>query len=776
MRSKMLSIMIFIIVSISPFLSVSSAGYVGTHSQITLKDGSIFEISNSGTYKIADHVIKHLWLNTSTVHYFLYSTNTHRFVESFLLIYSGIWSNPIHVGGAYPHITAYKNSVMVTSSVNGTLHVFLRINNKIYIKSLGNPWVTVSAGYLKNKTYVVWRENNEVFIAYFQKENFTPPMKIATEQYPVRKIFTNGTQISLLEEGLHEWANITYVTKDYSLWKEYSQKIFKKSSISRTLGSIFPTQMANWTFMVYMDADNSLGGSSDTLNIRGMEEGFNSSADGKVNVIVLWDGPENGDTKLLSIHYGGYTDISSSAPWLSPEVDMANPETLINFVNWTETNYPAHHYFLDMWDHGGDYSGAIYDATSGDIMNLTELHSAALGILKITGKPVDIWGYDACLMDAGADNYQIKEAANIILASEHTEGADGWNYENVIGLLTSNPDMSPTEFAYQFVNVVDPTHTSIVTIVALNVTAWDYYFMPAYNGLAQALRQNAGTYNNEIRDAMSNAATADSQYWTSGKDVGDFAKNLYLNVNASSVKYWAARLLENVSKSVINYYDYDTNGRKIIMAESDSTYQVSQHLSAQIFQDYEWDEMLNQVYLNGTDDKNVAPTCTITSSTPASLPQNSHLLINGTASDPDGSVERVEMKIDRGNWVPISGTTAWSVNLSLLNFSVGEHYLFFRSYDGDLYSNVTHVKIQVTLRTDLPDLKFVSVIFTTTEPYEGMNIGINVTITNDGNNSSYDVPVGIYLDRLSPDAQILIYNYGNLSIGEEKWHVFVWNT
>ncbi len=533
---------------------------------------------------------------------------------------------------------------------------------------------------------------------------------------------------------------------------------------------------ADWTFMVYMDADNSL--SSDSVNnIDAMEKGINSSSAGKVNVIVLWDREGDNNTRLVEVYSGGYRDISQNASsWLAPEMDMASPQTLIDFVNWTESHYPARHYFLDLWDHGGAYRGAMYDESSGKMMSMAGLHEAAEGILQSTGRPVDIWAYDSCLMDAGADNYEIKIAARIIIASEHTERNEGWNYETVLENLTDAPWQSPDEFAYNFIEVVDPSHYYVSDMFAINTTRWDYFFMPAYNGLAEAVRQTAGTYNSQFREAFNDSAVADPDYWSSGRDVGSFAKNVLELVNNSTVQYWARSVIENASYAVINHYDSDTAGKKMIMSETMSVSEANSYSSALVFRDYQWDEMLAQIYSSGTNDENMEPWCNITSPRHLQQPQNSVLSISGRAGDEDGAIREVQMKIDTGYWSNISSQNDWNVNLSLLHFSVGTHYIFFRSYDGDLYSRVSYVVVNVTLRTDLPDLQFSAVSVSNSSPHAGQFVSLSADVINHGNNSTSNFSVALFID--SPDSAHLIHLWScsGLQINGSCALDYVWNT
>jgi len=455
--------------------------------------------------------------------------------------------------------------------------------------------------------------------------------------------------------------------------------------------------VAKWTYMVYLNGDNSLSTYTDG-DLTEMETGYNDAALSDVNLICLWDKSTSGDTKVIKVYNGGYDDISSSAPWWTSEMDMGNPQTLIDFVEWTVANYPAEHYFLDLWDHGGDYDGAMWDDTSSTNLDLPALRTASRTIYKDLGFAMDIWGYDACEMNAGADNYQIKLAADIIVASEHTEGGDGWDYNALIGNLTNNPSQTPEQYAYSHVVHVDDegSRTGIVTMAAINTTKWDYYWIPAYNALAQKLKHKAGTEGTNIQTAFTNAATADSSYWANGKDVGDIAVQLKSGVTDPEILYWADRLLENSTTSlgtgartcIINAYDTDTGGTKLTTAETTSTTEINS--AFYIFIENQWDEMLNQVYSAGTDVINLEPTVTIDSpSDGAKIPKaDGSLTISGTAADSDGTVSLVQVKFDRDDWIDVTGTTSWAHVWDLTNVSLGWHHIMARSYDGTDFSEL----------------------------------------------------------------------------------------
>jgi hypothetical protein len=70
--------------------------------------------------------------------------------------------------------------------------------------------------------------------------------------------------------------------------------------------------------------------------------------------------------------------------------------------------------------------------------------------------------------------------------------------------------------------------------------------------------------------------------------------------------------------------------------------------------------------------------------------------IQGTASDSDGSITQVEVKIDSGSWETCSGTTSWSKNWDTTTVGTGAHTIRARSRDDDgAYSSVDTITVNV---------------------------------------------------------------------------------
>ena len=204
--------------------------------------------------------------------------------------------------------------------------------------------------------------------------------------------------------------------------------------------------VADWTFMVYLDADNSL----ESAGIEVFLKMANVSSSSRVNVVVQMDRIPGYDDR-----YGNWTDCErfDVTKGMTPtpenailnltEVNMGDPDTLEAFVNWTISNCPANYYFLALWDHGTGCMGVCFDVTSGgDNLALPELSQALSGLPAI----MDVVLIDACSMGMAEVAYQIKGCANVLVGPEGL-GYSPAPYDNYLSSLVGNSSMLPTEFA-----------------------------------------------------------------------------------------------------------------------------------------------------------------------------------------------------------------------------------------------------------------------------------------------------------------------------------------
>jgi hypothetical protein len=297
-------------------------------------------------------------------------------------------------------------------------------------------------------------------------------------------------------------------------------------------------ERAIWTVMVYLDGDNTLDysawddlsemesiGSSNEINIITQVDLYNSCS-GTYRYYVT--GVAQG------VSYPLYSDDIVQT---LPEQNMADPAVLNDFINWTINNYPADHYILILWDHGGGWreesifiKGIIIDDTSNDFLTMAELVQG----LENIEEPLDIIGFDACLMQMVEVYYEIGSSITTTspprygIGSEESEWNDGWPYDLILADLISNPSMSESTLCETIVNDYISYCGSVGTLSAL-------YFSPEITQSNEALNTidsfaNAlmnSTYQTEINSAR---LSAQSYSYADYKDFYDFAQIIKNNV------------------------------------------------------------------------------------------------------------------------------------------------------------------------------------------------------------------------------------------------------
>jgi fibronectin type 3 domain-containing protein len=91
---------------------------------------------------------------------------------------------------------------------------------------------------------------------------------------------------------------------------------------------------------------------------------------------------------------------------------------------------------------------------------------------------------------------------------------------------------------------------------------------------------------------------------------------------------------------------------------------------------------------------NRPPTVTIISPSEGSIIKDTFEIL-GTAGDNDGTIHRVEIKIDNENWVRAEGTTSWSYEWDTTSLPDGMYTITARAFDGVQYSQEINITIEV---------------------------------------------------------------------------------
>lgn len=126
----------------------------------------------------------------------------------------------------------------------------------------------------------------------------------------------------------------------------------------------------------------------------------------------------------------------------------AEPATVIDFVDWAASTYPAERYGLIMLNHGGAWAGGFgADESSPNVgsMQLPELDEALAGATEVIGGPFEFIGFDACLMSQLEILQVLSRYGRYAAAAQELEPAYGWYYTPLVAELTARPEMRGDE-------------------------------------------------------------------------------------------------------------------------------------------------------------------------------------------------------------------------------------------------------------------------------------------------------------------------------------------
>ncbi|MCG2826262.1 MAG: M6 family metalloprotease domain-containing protein [Thermoplasmatales archaeon] len=484
----------------------------------------------------------------------------------------------------------------------------------------------------------------------------------------------------------------------YNITANASGHRYQSSSVTVSAGGtatcnlyLSPVQTANWTYIVYLDGDNNLweAGDSDYQELQSVGSTDN------VNIVVLKDNDRFGDTKLIVPNIGGTTSTEIPLRYINPsfgiELDMGSYQTLSNFVLWTIEKYPAQHYALDLWDHGGGYTGMCWDDISGTHITVPDLRNVMITITNKLGKPVDVLVHSSCLMGELEADYNIKAYADFIVHSEEIMPWDGIPYHSqyggdVLGRLKTSPEWTAEQFAVDIVDQYSIRYAGgdgTETLSAVNTTLLDDKLVLAVNNFAQKLKHVTNTYWTQINSSMYQAETYSSQELI---DLYDFASRIKTNIVNTEIQQAAQWVMDNISSCVIAEWHGNNHpnsyGLTIFFPWSYNAYtqRVSDYSPLYMTIESKWNDFL-QAFYNKQDYPNTEPECNIT--TPSNneiICQGAVVTVSGTAYDEDG-INKVQIKIDRGDWIDAVGTTAWSYDWDTIGMSEGYHRIYARALD-----------------------------------------------------------------------------------------------
>ena len=322
----------------------------------------------------------------------------------------------------------------------------------------------------------------------------------------------------------------------------------------------------DWLFMVYLDGDNNLERFG-VYDLNEMESGLAMNPEANVAVLVLFDGGTgrhigHEGAKIYLVEPDTSEQVKSRVVADLGEINMGDPATLRDFVDYGVSEYPAYNQPLVLWNHGSGWKAleeertdvtkdVCFDDTDGDSLTTEEL-SAIMPDLAYSCDGIELLGFDACLMQMFGIGYEFYEGVGVIAASEETEPGDGWNYEGLIGALALNSGMVPEELG----NAIVESYASFysgwneITISAINAQSLPYVAEALYE-FSMVLTDALGTEREAIVSARE---TTQSYAYADYIDLYDFAEKVLQASGNDVVRGTAHNLMEAIDGCVISEY------------------------------------------------------------------------------------------------------------------------------------------------------------------------------------------------------------------------------
>ncbi len=305
-----------------------------------------------------------------------------------------------------------------------------------------------------------------------------------------------------------------------------------------------PPAVAKWTFMVYIVGDNNLDAYV-PLDIETELAPTGSNAD--VNVVALADRAATAEwtqTLLFYVTQGmSATPENAVEDW--GEANMGDPQTLVDFVQWTKANYPAENYALSLWNHGWSWRPyqSMWDETDDDTLDQHELEA----VLAEVG-PIDVIMYDACQMATIENQATVRNYSQAIVHSQEFVGWDGIEYELVIPALQANPDMTAEQLAVEINQSSAANKEKTGSAVALNAD-WDA-LITAIDEWAVALQGGLPTYKSVYVNAFRAAQSFVGD--KTAKDLYDIAYEVNNRVSDANIRAKSQAVMSAVDAVVLD--------------------------------------------------------------------------------------------------------------------------------------------------------------------------------------------------------------------------------
>lgn len=357
---------------------------------------------------------------------------------------------------------------------------------------------------------------------------------------------------------------------------------------------------AHWSFLTYMQADNDII-SQVAHNCKDMQKVGSTN---EINILLQLQRPSEKVSSRYKILQNAIVEKNST----KYEALGNFEDAIINSMEWVAGDFPARHYALVLWNYsnnGADRSSFISQSPNSwlmppgmqrsfrqsnamfrDHIEQYMLDTASLGnacrrIKTSIKKNIDVLGIDACLMGLFEIAYEVKDAVDFLIVSQHAKPTTGWSYAGVLSTLIGIPTISTEEFGtaitrtyadlYGHGQHATPTYT-LATVNLSKIPAAVEAFNKVIGTLKQLQSLDSAASAASIKAARANTVAFSVPDYI---DLIDFFDNLDTEFSSIATAPRKDKKVENPYKSLFN-----KTIKELSLATTEAKEKISQAITA----------------------------------------------------------------------------------------------------------------------------------------------------------------------------------------------------
>ncbi len=375
------------------------------------------------------------------------------------------------------------------------------------------------------------------------------------------------------------------------------------------------TPQRKWTILVYLNAANDLHSFS-TSDVNEMEAGLGGE---DVNVIVQWKQSQAAFPGSTFDGVRRYRVRPNATPGVDSELlqsglsrpgggalDMGDPQTLQDFIDWGTANFPSDRTALVIWNHGNGWMRRPENRPDGRAFSYDDEYGSAIQTWELdqalAGHQLDILAWDASLMQMLESAYEARPYAEFIIGSEESPPAEGYPYTPIIQAFSTSPDASTVNLSKAFVDAMTghaPYASRKITQSVLESSRLPAV-AAALDGFADAVIADQAALTAAIQAARSSAQAYSPTSTRTFRDLIGLVQEIEDSAAASAAVRSAGQSLRTAAAGAVRWEGHNANsagstGLSIDFSSAASFAPIrSDYIRMKLAQDTSWDELLAQ--------------------------------------------------------------------------------------------------------------------------------------------------------------------------------------